>query len=48
MIPGRSLDFIPKTMDASHVKTAPLVENNNPLAENLAAEPSINEIREHI
>jgi hypothetical protein len=36
-------DFIPTTTDAPHVETAPLTENNNPLAENLSAESMINE-----
>jgi hypothetical protein len=36
-------DFISTTMDAPHVETAPFAENNNPLAENLGAEPIINE-----
>jgi hypothetical protein len=36
-------DFIPTIMDAPHVETAHLAENNNPLAENLGAELAINE-----
>jgi hypothetical protein len=39
-------DFIPTITDAPHVKTAPLVENNNPLTENLGAEPTINKNEE--
>jgi hypothetical protein len=36
-------DFIPTTTDAPHVDIVPLAENNDPLAENLGAEPTINE-----
>jgi hypothetical protein len=36
-------DFILMTTDAPHVETAPLAENNNPLAKNLGAKPAINE-----
>jgi hypothetical protein len=36
-------DFIPTTVDAPHVETIPLAKNNDPLAENLGAEPAINE-----
>jgi hypothetical protein len=36
-------DFIPMTTDAPHVDIVPLTENNDPLAENLGAEPTINE-----
>jgi hypothetical protein len=36
-------DFILMTTDAPHVETAPLAENNNPLAKNLGVKPAINE-----
>jgi hypothetical protein len=36
-------DFIPMITDAPHVETVPLAENDDPLAKNLGAEPTINE-----
>jgi hypothetical protein len=36
-------DFIPMTTNAPHVETTPLAQNNNPLAKNLGAKPTINE-----
>jgi hypothetical protein len=39
-------DFIPTTMDAYHMKTVPLAENNSPLVKNLGVEPAINENEE--
>jgi hypothetical protein len=39
-------NFIPMTMDAPHVETAPLAENNNLLAKNLGVKPAINENEE--
>jgi hypothetical protein len=36
-------DFTPTTTDAPHMDTVPLAENNDLLAENLGAEPAINE-----
>jgi hypothetical protein len=35
-------DFIPMTMDAPHVETVPLAENNDPLAKNLGAKSANN------
>jgi hypothetical protein len=39
-------DCIPITTYASHVETAPLTENNNPLAKNFGVKPAINENEE--
>jgi hypothetical protein len=39
-------DCIPTTMDAPHVETSPLAANNNPLANKLGVEPTINENKE--
>jgi hypothetical protein len=39
-------DCIPITTYAPHVETAPLAENNNPLAKILGVEPTINENEE--